>query len=132
MSSEVRPGRTADAADVGALLDLPQPAASRLIRTRTVQVAVLDGAVTGCLAYDVHEGVVSVTRIGGDPKTFEGLLEGPRRLATAEGCPVEVFVGADEQPIGTALEDIGFTAAGEGPRFADESTTRYRWVPRTD
>lgn len=132
MPGEVRPARTTDAAAVGSLLDLPEPAANRLIRTRSVQVAIEDGAVTGCLAYDVHEGVVSVTRIGGDPETFEGLLEGPRRLATAEECPVEVLVGTDEHPIRSALEDIGFTDEGKGPRFADESTTRYRWVSRTD
>lgn len=132
MSSEVHAARTTDAAAVGRLLGLPEPAAARLIRTRTVKVAVQTDEITACLAYDVHDGAVSVTRIGGEPDTFEGLLAEPRRLAIAEGYPVEVLVGTDEPVLAEAIEAVGFTAAGSGPRFEGQSTTRYRWEPTAD
>lgn len=126
---EIRTATEADAKSVGALLGLPEAATNRLLRTRTVQVAVVDEEVVSCLSYDIYEGAVEVTRLGGDPSKLADLLKAPRRLATSEGLPVRVLVPEDDTATADMVAANGFERVGSGPRFADRGTTRYRWQP---
>lgn len=118
-----------DAAAVATLLGLPEAATDRLLRARTVRLAVRDDEPVGCLAYDVHGGAVQVTRLGGDPTVLEALLAAPLRLARVEGLPVEVLVPAAEAAVVDTVTDAGFEAAGSGPVFQGAPTTRYRREP---
>jgi hypothetical protein len=126
---EIRTATEADAEVVGAVLGLPEAATERLLRTRTVQVAVDEDTVVSCVSYDVYDGAVEVTRIGGDPDTLTALLDAPRRLAKSEGLPVRVLVPDDDTDTAEIVAANGFERVGSGPRFADQATTRYRWEP---
>lgn len=109
------------------MLGLPEAATNRLLRTRTVHVAVVDEEVVSCLSYDVYDGAVEVTRLGGEPATLSDLLDAPRRLAKSEGLPVRVLVPDGDSDSADMVEANGFRRVGSGPRFADRGTTRYRW-----
>lgn len=126
---EIRTATDADAEAVGAVLGLPEAAAKRLLRTRTVQVAVDEETVVSCVSYDVYDGAVEVTRIGGDPDTLTDLLDAPRRLAASEGLPVRVLLPDGDTATAEMVAANGFEQVGRGPRFADRGTTRYRWEP---
>lgn len=129
---EIRTATEADAESVGAMLGLPEAATNRLLRTRTVQVAVVEEELVSCLSYEVYDGAVEVTRLGGDPATLPDLLDAPRRLATSEGLPVRVLVPDGDTDTAEMVAANGFQRVGSGPRFADRGTTRYRWEPTAD
>lgn len=124
--------RAADETDLQAiaeLLELPEAATVRLLQTRSVVIAVEDGQVTGCLSYDVHEGVIEVTRIAGPAGTVRHLLDVPRQRARSDERPIEVLLPEADQDTARTLEEAGFEKAGRGPRFRGRATTRFRWEP---
>lgn len=129
---EIRTATEADAEAVAAMLDLPEAAAHRLLRTRTVQVAVDEEEPVSCLSYDVYDGAVEVTRLGGDPASLADLLRAPRRLAAAEGLPVRVLVPDGDTDTAETVAANGFQRVGSGPRFSDRGTTRFQWEPPED
>lgn len=106
-----------------------------LLRERTVRVATSefefggnpgeDGGVVGFLAFDVQPSVVHVTRIGGERRVVNELLEDAIAFAESESLPVEAVV-PDDAPASVALETRGFEKLGSGPRFEGRETTRFR------
>ncbi|MFB6111088.1 MAG: hypothetical protein ABEJ35_00975 [Halobacteriaceae archaeon] len=129
MATETREATPEEAGAIAELLSLPEAAAQRLLRARTVEVAFEDGSAIGCLAYEIHDGAVRVTALGGRTAAIQALLEAPRRLGAAEDLPVVVLVPDGEAEIATAIETAGFEAAGEGPAFRGRPTTTYRRAP---
>lgn len=116
---------TADDADaLGALAD-EEVDAARLVRDRTVRVAVDDDDLAGFVAFDTWRGAVHVTRLAGDPSAVGELLDAPREFAASEGVPVEVVLTEDDS-LAAVLEDAGFEDAGPGPVFDGAQTRRYR------
>ncbi|MBP1987767.1 hypothetical protein [Halolamina salifodinae] len=107
--------------------------------------------VLGFVSFDAREDAVHVTEFGGDRAACERLLAEPLRFAEREAFPVEMLLrdaddegsptrtaGDDEgSPTRTAGDDamreaveaVGFTEAGPGPRFRGETTRRYRYEP---
>ncbi|ERG95925.1 hypothetical protein [Haloquadratum walsbyi] len=83
--------------------------------------------VIGFVAFDVRDGTVHVTQLAGEATIAETLLAEPIRFAATEGFDVEFVVPVSEESATTAAEDAGFEAIGRGPRFGDETTTRYRF-----
>ncbi|AAG20471.1 MULTISPECIES: hypothetical protein [Halobacterium] len=128
--------RDATAGDTAAVAGLAAADidAARLIRDRTVQVAVADDGddedVIGFLSYETGRDAVHITRIAGDAEAVEALLDPPQTFATRETLPVEVVRPANgTDDITAALVAASFESAGPGPVFAGEPTTRYRWEP---
>ena|SRR6056297_3462104 len=121
---------TAEDADAVTQLASADVDADRLVRDRSVRVAV-DGNddVVGFLAYDTWRGSVHVTRFGGDEDTVDELLAAPRQFASRESLPVEMVVPESDDTVGGLLEDEGFEETGAGPMFDGERTRRYRWTP---
>lgn len=121
-------GEDADAVTALATEDVD---ANRLVRDRSVQVAVDDDEIVGFVAFDTWRGAVHVTRFGGDPNVVGDLLDSPREFATREALPVEMVVPASEADVHGLLEQEGFEDAGPGPMFEGARTRRFRWTPET-
>ncbi|ELZ95278.1 hypothetical protein C440_09377 [Haloferax mucosum ATCC BAA-1512] len=135
---KVRDAVEADAEALAAVADAPKRAMRRLIRDRTVRIAtaetdadpnadapVVDDSVLGFVGFDVRDGVLHVTRLGGTEDAVRRLLEEPLRFASSEHLPVEVLVLESETPLQTAVEHVGFERVGYGPNFDGTPTVRY-------
>lgn len=121
---QIRDATADDAAALVALAD-EEVDAARLVRDRTVRVAIEDSDVTGFVAYDTWRGAVHLTRLSGDPEAISELLDSPREFAASEAVPVEaVLVEGDD--LAGVLEDAGFEDVGPGPAFDGEQTRRFR------
>jgi hypothetical protein len=142
MDVEVRDAVEDDAEALGAIVDLPADALRNVVHDRTVRLAVdrpgdpgpntdgdADESVRGFVAFDVMDGTVHVTQLGGDTDVTEQLLAEPVRFAVREGFDVVSVVPDSDTDAAAAAEAAGFSAAGPGPRFDGESTTRYRFDP---
>ncbi|WP_416838180.1 hypothetical protein [Haloferax sp. DFSO52] len=141
---EVRDAVDSDAEALAAIADAPTRAMRRLIRDRTVRVATDDAGadpnvdapaadtpILGFVGFDVRDGVVHVTRLGGTEDATRRLLEEPLRFASVEGLPVEVLVVEDEPALRAAVKHAGFERVGDGPRFDGYPTIRYRLTETT-
>lgn len=121
---------TAEDADAVVALASAEVDADRLVRDRTVRVAVDDNDdVVGFLAYDTWRGSVHVTRFAGDEDAVGDLLREPRQFASRESLPVEMVVRERDDVVAALLEAEGFEETGAGPVFDGERTRRYRWTP---
>jgi len=145
MTVNVRDAVEADAETLGSIVDLPADALRNVVHDRTVRLAV-DRAdagpnadaeddenaesVLGFVAFDVRDGTVHVTQLGGDADVAERLLAEPVRFAVNEGFDVAFVVPDSDDDAEAAAEAAGFEAVGPGPRFDGDSTTRYRFRPR--
>jgi hypothetical protein len=146
MDVEVRDAVEDDAETLGAIVDLPADALRNVVHDRTVRLAVdspgdsgpnididadhdADESIRGFVAFDVMDGTVHVTQLGGDTDVTEQLLAEPVRFAVREGFDVVSVVPDSDTDAAAAAEAAGFSAAGPGPRFDGESTTRYRFDP---
>ena len=142
MDVEVRDAVEDDAEALGAIVDLPADALRNVVHDRTVRLAVdrpgdpgpntdgdADESVRGFVAFDVMDGTVHVTQLGGDTDVTEQLLAEPVRFAVREGFDVVFVVPESDTDAAAAAEAAGFSAIGPGPRFDGESTTRYRFDP---
>ncbi|WP_394294960.1 hypothetical protein [Haloquadratum walsbyi] len=83
--------------------------------------------IIGFVAFDVRDGTVHVTQLAGEATIAETLLSEPIRFAATEGFDVEFVVPMSEENATAAAENAGFEPIGRGPRFGDETTTRYRF-----
>ncbi|WP_435145303.1 hypothetical protein [Halobaculum sp. P14] len=136
----VRDAVEADADHIAAIADAPAEAMRDVVHDRTVRVAAVDEPPTdpnedndadpadlrGFVAFDVRDGVVHVTGLGGTADACKRLLEEPMRFAAAEDMPVELLLVDDESTLRDAAAEAGFDAVGDGPRFEGKPTTRYR------
>jgi len=145
MDVEVRDAVEDDAEMLGAIVDLPTDALRNVVHDRTVRIAVDSpgdpgpnadtergddaDAVLGFVAFDVRDGTVHVTQLGGDTDVTAQLLAEPVRFAVHEGFDVAFVVPDSDADAAAAAEAAGFSAVGRGPRFDGESTTRYRFDP---
>ncbi len=145
MDVEVRDAVEDDAETLGAIVDLPADALRNVVHDRTVRLAVdrhgdpgpnADAergddaeSVRGFVAFDVRNGTVHVTQLGGNADVAERLLAEPVRFAVHEGFDVAFVVPDSDVDAAAAAEAAGFTAVGRGPQFDGESTTRYRFDP---
>ncbi|GAA0649852.1 hypothetical protein [Salarchaeum japonicum] len=123
----VREAVEADTDAISSLLDAPAGVASRLLRERTVSVAVRDETVVGVVAYEADGDAVHVTRLAGERDAMARLLNEPIEFAEHEGLPVELLVEESKAGVEFAVETKGFENVGQGPRFAGEETARYRY-----
>jgi hypothetical protein len=121
---QIRDATADDVAALGALAD-EEVDAARLVRDRSVRVAVEDSAVTGFVAYDTWRGAVHVTRLAGDPDAVHELLDAPCEFAVSEAVPVEAVL-VEGDALAGVLKDAGFEDVGPGPAFDGEQTRRYR------
>jgi hypothetical protein len=87
-----------------------------------------DRGLLGFVSFDVRDGTVHVTQIGGDPDACERLLEEPVRFATREDLDAELLVAHDDGETRRAAESVGFRRRGSGPTFEGNQTVRYRLV----
>ncbi|AFK17751.1 hypothetical protein E6P09_03125 [Haloferax mediterranei ATCC 33500] len=135
---KVRDAVDSDAEALAAVADAPERAMRRLIQDRTVRIATAetgadpnadtpaaDDPVLGFVGFDVRDGVLHVTRLGGTEDAVQRLLEEPLRFANTEQLPVEVLVLESEEPLHTAVEHVGFERVGHGPDFDGTRTVRY-------
>ena len=123
----VRDAVESDAEALARLADGPLDVVRNLVHDRTVRVAEDDGDVLAFVSFDARPGTVYVTQLGGDAAAVERLLEEPVRFAETEGMAVELLVAEDDEAIRGAAVDVGFDRDGEGPRFDDVRTVRYRY-----
>jgi hypothetical protein len=133
---EIRDAVEADAPALASLAGAPVDVMRNLLHDRTVRVAAEEstppadpgeaGDLEGFVSFDVRDGTVHVTQVGGTRAACESLLEEPVRYGTREGMDVELLVPADEAETRAAAETVGFTEHGEGPRFEGTRTVRYR------
>ena len=128
---DVRDAVEADAERLASLTEAPRDVMRNLVHDRTVRVAEDDEEIVGFVSFDAREDTVHVTQLGGDPETYETLLEEPIAFARTEEMAVELLAPADESALGDAALATGFEAAGSGPSFGGEPTTRYRLEPET-
>ncbi|WP_256288480.1 hypothetical protein [Halobellus inordinatus] len=144
MTVNVRDAVEADAETLGSIVDLPADALRNVVHDRTVRLAVDQAdagpnadaengenaeSVLGFVAFDVRDGTVHVTQLAGDADVAERLLAEPVRFAVNEGFDVAFVVPDSDDDAEAAAEAAGFEAAGPGPRFDGDSTTRYRFRP---
>jgi hypothetical protein len=124
---QIRDAVESDAEALAAATDRPREVVTNMVHARSVRVAVGDDGegVVGFVAFDVRDDTVHVTDFDGEGSTIERLFEEPRRFARREGMGVEVVVPTDDRVSGV-IEELGFAAAGRGPRFEGRPTTRYR------
>jgi hypothetical protein len=87
-----------------------------------------DRGLLGFVSFDVRDGTVHVTQIGGDRDACERLLEEPVRFATREDLDAELLVAHDDGDTRRAAESVGFRRRGSGPTFEGNQTVRYRLV----
>lgn len=123
---DVRDALEDDAAAMAALADAPEGVMRGMVHDRAVRVAVEDETVLGFVSYDARREAVYVTELAGDPAVVEPLLEEPRGFAAREDLPVEVVLDADDDARREVVEAAGFERAGDGPRFENTRTVRYR------
>ncbi|MEE6210678.1 hypothetical protein U3A55_10980 [Salarchaeum sp. III] len=123
----VREAVETDINAISGLLGEPAGVAARLLRERTVSVAVRDETVVGVVAFEVAGDVVHVTRLAGERDAMEELLDEPLGFAENEGLPVELLAEESNDGVAFAVETKGFENVGRGPRFDGEATTRYRY-----
>jgi hypothetical protein len=145
----IRDALESDAEPLATVIGRPEDVVRNMIHDRSVRVAVADddgdpdsgggnpdgtdgggrgagdAGVLGFVAFDVRDGTVHVTDFDGNGSTVERLFDEPRRFARREEMGVEVVVPNDED-VSDVIEASGFTAAGRGPRFEGQRTTRYR------
>jgi hypothetical protein len=150
----IRDALESDADALATAIDRPREVVRNMIHDRSVRVAVEEdgdesdgdgvdggddgnesaergadgggeGTVRGFVAFDVRGGTVHVTDFDGSGSTVERLFEEPRRFARREEMGVEVVIPNDEAT-SEVVEAAGFAAAGRGPRFEGQRTTRYR------
>ena len=126
---DVRDAVEADAERLASLTEAPRDVMRNLVHDRTVRVAADGEEIVGFVSFDAREDTVHVTQLGGDPESYERLLEEPITFARAEDMAVELLVPADEPALGDAALATGFEQAGSGPSFGGEPTTRYRREP---
>ncbi|WP_396611149.1 hypothetical protein ACH9L7_13145 [Haloferax sp. S1W] len=138
---EVRDAVDSDAEAIAAVADAPTVAMRRLVRDRTVRVAMSSAGadpnadapaaeeqIHGFIGFDVEDGTVHVTRLAGTNRAVERLLEEPLRFASTEELPVEVLLVENESQLREAVEQAGFERVGDGPRFEGIPTIRYRFT----
>ncbi len=127
---EIRDAVEADAGRLAELADSPPDVMRNLVHDRTVRVATeSEEDVVGFVSYDAKQGTVHVTQLAGSTAVCERLLKEPITFAQREHMAVELLVTADESKVQAAVEATGFTDSGSGPKFAGESTVRYRLEP---
>ncbi|MFW5939952.1 MAG: hypothetical protein ACOCQU_05845 [Halolamina sp.] len=137
---EIRDAVERDAAAMADLTDAPESVLRRLVHDRSVRVLVDGGGATtdtpsdateqtlqGFVSFDAHADAVHVTEFGGDREACESLLAEPLRFAEREGFAVEMLLRDEDEGMRAAAEAVGFTPAGDGPRFRGEPTRRYRF-----
>ena len=125
---EVRDAREADAKRLAALADAPVEPIRDQIHDRTVRVADEDGVV-GFVSFDARRDTVHITRCEGPPEVVERLLDEPTRFAAREGLSVEFIFEESREELARAAADTGFEKVGNGPRFAESPTVRFRYEP---
>ena len=128
-SMEIRDAVEADAGRLAELADSPPGVMRNLVHDRTVRVATAEDDVEGFVSYDAKQGTVHVTQLAGPTTVCERLLEEPISFAEREHMAVELLVPAGQSDVEAAVEATGFTDSGSGPKFAGESTVRYRLEP---
>ena len=127
---EIRDAVEADAGRLADLADSPPDVMRNLVHDRTVRVATEgEDDVVGFVSYDAKQGTVHVTQLAGSTEVCERLLKEPIAFAEREHMAVELLVTADQENVEAAVEAAGFTDSGSGPKFAGESTVRYRLEP---
>ena len=126
---EIRDAVEAEAGRLAELADSPPDVMRNLVHDRTVRVATEGEDVVGFVSYDAKQGTVHVTQLAGSTEVCERLLTEPITFAEGEHMAVELLVTADESEVEAAVEATGFTRSGSGPKFAGESTVRYRLEP---
>ncbi len=126
---EIRDAVEADSGRLAELADSPPDVMRNLVHDRTVRVATEGDDVVGFVSYDAKRGTVHVTQLAGPASICEQLLEEPITFAKGEHMVVELLVTADQAEAEAAAEATGFTNSGSGPKFAGESTIRYRLEP---
>lgn len=143
----VRDALEADADALAAIAESPTDVMRNLVHDRTVRVAE-DGArdhtadvssskydgsdpddLLGFVSFDAEGETVHVTQIGGTDDACKRLLAEPIRFAACESMAVEVLVPRDDEPIEHAVDHLGFTESGPGPRFDGAQTVRFRLEP---
>jgi len=134
---EVRDAVEADAEALAALADAPTDVMRNLVHDRTVRVATADGEgaapeepetapdLEGFVSFDVRDGTVHVTQVGGTRRACERLLDEPTRYARREGMDVELLVPEADEDTRLAAEAAGFDDRGPGPTFEGRRTVRY-------
>lgn len=123
---DVRDAVESDAEVIATLADAPVDAMRAIVHDRTVRVLAVDDDVAGFVSFDVQDGDVCITQLGGTQAACERLLAEPIRFAEREGMAVRVTVPASEEMTRSAAERVGFTEVGTGPRFDGERTVTYR------
>lgn len=126
---EIRDAVEADADALSRLADGPIDVLRNLVHDRTVRVALEDGEVVAFVSFDARPGIVYVTQLDGDADACERLLDEPMRFARREGMDVELLVPEDDDDVRSVVAEAGFDQTGNGPRFADVHTLRYRYSP---
>lgn len=140
---DVRDAVESDADALSAIADVPSDVIRNLIHDRTVRVARRDETtagpnadtdeegpdVIGFVSFDVRNGTVHVTQLGGTERACERLLTEPVRFATSEGMTVELLTVDDDEETRHAAEAAGFERDGTGPAFDGKETIRYRLDP---
>ena len=126
---DVRDAVEADAERLASLTEAPRDVMRNLVHDRTVRVAEDGEEIVGFVSFDARADTVHVTQLGGDPDSYETLLEEPVAFARTEEMAVELLAPADEPALGDAALATGFEALGSGPSFGGEPTTRYRLEP---
>jgi len=127
---EIRDAVEADAGRLAELADSPPDVMRNLVHDRTVRVAAEgEEDVVGFVSYDAKQETVHVTQLAGSAEICEQLLVEPITFAKREHMAVELLVTADESEVEAAVEATGFNNSGSGPKFAGESTVRYRLEP---
>jgi len=129
-SMEIRDAVEADAGRLAELADGPPDVMRNLVHDRTVRVAEEgEEEIVGFVSFDARAQTVHVTQLAGSEGACERLLNEPIDFARREHMSVELLVPDDEQAVAAAVESTGFTAAGAGPQFDGDPTTRYRLEP---
>ena len=126
---EIRDAVEADAGRLAELADSPPDVMRNLVHDRTVRVSTEGDEVVGFVSFDAKQGTVHVTQLAGGTEVCERLLEEPIAFAKREHMAVELLVAADQPAVAAAGEAAGFSDTGSGPKFAGESTVRYRLEP---
>lgn len=122
----IRDAAETDAEAIAGLVGTATGAAARMIRRRTVRVAVDNGAVRGVVSFDISSDAVQITRLSGDRNRLEELLSEPLRYAAREDLATEMLLPRDARPTRELLEANGFVNVEAGPAFQNEETLRYR------
>lgn len=143
----VRDALEADADALATIANSPTDVMRNLVHDRTVRVAEVptpesevDAAddryrestpedLLGFVSFDAREDTVHVTQIDGTADACERLLAEPVRFAERESMSVEVLVPPDHESVTDALESLGFSKRGFGPRFDGRPTVRFQLEP---